>query len=272
MINTSFIKKAHDAFDELNYHEQSGLSITEFKEKAVLALNNSVAFQDAINLLKAYLFCIKKQSEIERIFSEKQDEWKALSWKKESLISADEKAPKYYITNAISGKTDDFTVSGGFKNNVRIVSHEGGKYFIGDDKRYYLKPSLTSAYKVKLFDSCDNLLCNIVINFGGKVYLEKNQNPYELAAIENGESGVFEKNNADNIVSAENLLATIKWDTLEKTSNYSLSRVTQLKQVEDNTLLLLFGVATLLLQKKQTTLQKGRLLFLGNMMYKNMKR
>lgn len=107
MITRKFIKKVHDVFDELNYHEIKELNIDKFISVAIRTLTHCKNLEDAKYTVLMCQFCDKKWKKIERMFYRKLQVFNEYGFEGNSLISLvsdDESFGTYYITNGMTKK------------------------------------------------------------------------------------------------------------------------------------------------------------------------
>lgn len=166
MITRNFIEKVHDAFDELNYHETKELNLEEFENCAIDTLEHCKELADAQDAVRMFQFCLKKWSKIERIFNKKLDIFNEYTYEGSSLISLvsdEESFGTYYVTNGINKNLKEIIIaSHSFDDEILEIEYKDGRFSFEED--YYLKYSKMTSTKMKLFDSDDKCLCNIVLS------------------------------------------------------------------------------------------------------------
>ena len=103
---------------------------------------------------------------------------------------------------------------------------------------------------MKLFDTNNGCIANIVLSEGYDIFLENNHSPYEIVLYE-GFIGIYRKDYLRQLKSqrdadASQLVASIEWDLLGKKEKAGVAKV-DLYQDEDIEMILLFAASTFLL-------------------------
>lgn len=267
IITGGFIRKVHEIFDELDYHVNEKLSYDDFQNKAVYSLNHSATLEDAKNVIKMFQYCLKEWNKIEKIFEKHLTEWSALQWEGSSLISyldvPEGAEGSFYITNGINKKFDDITLTGAsLDNNIYEFSKKGNKFYFDEESGDYIKYSSMSSTKMKLFNSEDQCMCNIVLSENLGIFLENNKTNYELFEYEDS-IGIYDKKYMDSLkdddfVDFNKCLGIIDWDILDEKSDLG---VTYLSFFEDNiepNILFLIAASVFLLFKRYMDSEKRK--------------
>lgn len=241
IITDNFITKVHQAFDELEYCQESDVDYDDFCSKAVYTMCHAKDLEDAINAARMYQFCVQNWEKIEKIFSLHLDRWNAIPFEGPSLISTvsdEEAAGTYFFTN---GLTKDykklFMSSVAFDSELYELECRHGKFYIGD---LYLKYSAMSSVKMKLFDKNDNLLCNIVLSEKLGIFLEKNNTNVEVILDDNDTITIIPKDYYETIKNTstyvtDKIIGEIFWDILGKDSSLGVAELVLYGNVNDET-------------------------------------
>lgn len=258
MISRKFIEKAHNAFDELNYHETNCLNSDTFNQAAIKTLTHCQELSDARNAVLLYQFCLKKWSKIEKIFDKKLSIFNEYDYEGNSLISmvSDEEAlGTYYITNGINKKIKEiFVASLSFDEEMFAFGYENGRFTVFDDGNYYIKHSKMSSVKMKLFDHNKDCLCNIVLSNDYGIFLENNLTPYELIVYDDF-IGIYDRRYIESLddtdkIDTEHLLADMEWNVLNKNANLGIAKLNVYADDQDLEMFLLFATSTFLIFQK----------------------
>lgn len=233
MTTKGFIKKVHDIFDELNYHETRQLSFDCFKQSVVRTLTHCKDLSDAINTVRMCKFCLKRWQKIEKVFKRKLTLYNEYASEGSSLISTvtdNEALGTYFITNGINCIIKEiFVVSHSFGDNILTIGYRGGKFAFTQHGNYYIKYAKMSAAKMKLFDNKGKCLCNIVLSENAGIFLENNKTPFDLILYDDY-IGIYERRylnslSWNDIIDTNKLTADIEWDILEKKSDFGLAKL-----------------------------------------------
>ncbi len=206
MISRNFIKKVHDAFDELNYHKTRQLNLDDFEQAALKTLVHCKDLSDAIDAVRMYQFCLKQWTKIEKIFNKKLSIFNEYDFEGNSLLSLvsdDDALGTYYITNGINRNVKEiFVASHSFDEEMFALNFGNGRFTVCNDGNYYLKYSKMSSVKMKLFDNRNNCLCNIVLSEDLGIFLENNLTPYDLIVYEDF-VGIYDRNYIESLADAD---------------------------------------------------------------------
>lgn len=266
MISRNFIKKVHDAFDELNYHKTRQLNLDDFEQAALKTLVHCKDLSDAIDAVRMYQFCLKQWTKIEKIFNKKLSIFNEYDFEGNSLLSLvsdDDALGTYYITNGINRNVKEiFVASHSFDEEMFALNFDNGRFTVCNDGNYYLKYSKMSSVKMKLFDNRNNCLCNIVLSEDLGIFLENNLTPYDLIVYEDF-VGIYDRNYIESladadIIDTDRLLADIEWDMLEKNSNLGVAKLNVYAPDQDLEMFLFFATSTFLVFQKYIQAQKTR--------------
>lgn len=265
LISKKKILKIHQAFDELGYEKNDNLSIDDFYRQAIFSLNRSKDLEDAINVVRMFQFCYKNWKKIEKIFSKYKyiNKRKQIPFEGSSYINyVDEEKDAYgiyYITNGLENKYKNLKLTSiNFNDDLYFFENKGSKFYIySDDYDYYIKYSSMSSSKMKLFDSDDNFLGNIVLSEDNAIFLEKNKTNYELVPYDDGTTGIFEKKYYDSLkddedIDPDKMIALIEWDILDKKSDLGVASLAVFEDIDINEIELfsLFAASTFLIFKR----------------------
>lgn len=260
IITNNTIVKIHQAFDELDYHINDSLSFDEFQRCAVNSLNHAYDLDDAINVVRMFQYCLKNWNTIETIFQKKLYAWNQIPFEGSSYItygSDDDSAGVFYVTNGITKNYKNINLcSIAYGEDLYSFENKGGKFWL-EFSSYYVKFSAMSSTKMKLFDSYDNCLCNIVLSKNAGIFLEKNKTNFEFFPDENGNISIFDKSYFDSLanddlVDDDKMIAFLEWDILEKKSDLGVARIVFFEDFTDEEIeiLLLIASSTFLLFRR----------------------
>ncbi len=274
MITKKLIEKVHNAFDELNYHENKQLDFHKFNHSAFDTLIHCKDLPDAINTVRMFQFCLAKWEKIEKIFDKKISLFNEYDYEGNSLISVvsdEESAGTYYITNGINGKINEiFIGSCSFDDkSVFMADFNRGGYKVFRDGNYYIEYSKLSSAKMKLFDKENKCMCNIVLSEGLGIFLENNITPYELVLYEDI-VGIYDRKYInslapDETIDTNQLLADIEWDILKKNSDFGVAKLNTYAPGHDLEMFLLFATSTFLLYQRFMHKQEETVTLVGSM-------
>ncbi len=253
-ITKKFIKKVHEAFDVLNYHETRQLDFESFENIATKTLTHAKELSDAVTVVRMYQFCLKKWKKIEKIFNKKLRIFNNFSYEENIVetVSDEDSYGTFYVTNGLYNKSKDIVVaSNSFDEEIFSICFEKNKFSIFTDSDYYIKYSKMSSVKMKLFDNKNNHLANIVLSDEFGIFLEKNKTKYELINYDDF-IGIYDKNYIDSLsdtdlIDPEKLIADIEWDILEKNSKLGVAKLNIYNADEELEILLLFAISIFLL-------------------------
>lgn len=271
MITRRFIEKVRSYFDELSIEAKDGISFDDFLSSTINTLNHAKELQDASAILNIYRYCYKKWNKIEKMFSKHLSIWQEYNFEDASSIETindDEAEGVYYITNTLSKSDKELIVSSkSFEEELYSFDYSRGKFVFSGSDDYYIKYAKTDPAVMKLFDSDNHLLCNIVLSDHFEIFLDKNNSEYELIIEDEDEENpfiaVFEKTYIDSLgdkdyIEYKNMVADIEWDLLNSKTDIGVSKVTLYKDVEDITPILFFAASTFLLYKSFNDVRKTR--------------
>lgn len=271
MITKKFIENVRDAFDELNYHEENFPKREAFEQAAISTIAHCKELQDAKHAVKYFQFCNENWNKIEKMFKTKLDIFNEYPYEGSSLISLvpDEDAfGVFYVTNGIEKSFEDFQAffHSDEEDSVFEIESNGGRFEFDD---YFIKYAKLSSSKMKLFNSENECLSNIVLNDEMGIFLENNRTPYELVNYDTF-TGIYDKKYIESlddtdIIDSDKLLATIEWDILDEESEYGVAGLTRFSAETDLSMQILFAASTFLLYQKvlSSVKKKRRLAFLG---------
>lgn len=264
MIKRKFIEKVHDAFDELNYHENDCLNFDDFMRAVAYTLSHCKDLCDAQNAVNLCRFCLKNGKKIEKIFKKKLSVFNEYYYEGSALISMvsdEESLGTYYITNGIWKKWNQiFVASSSFEDGFFVLNYRHGCFRVFDDGEYYLKSSKMSSVKMKIFDKYKNCLCNVVLSKKYDIFLEKNITPYELVIYDDF-IGVYDRRYIESLADADiidtnRLLADIEWDLIDKKSDLGVAKLNVYAPDQDIEMLLLLASSTFLVYKNYVDAEK----------------
>jgi len=191
-----------------------------------------------------------------KIFSKYLNKWNQIPFEGEALISTimeDESYGSYYITNGLTKKYKDlYITSSSLDYGIYEFQVKHGKFYVSED--YYLKYSSMSTCKMKLFDKNNSLICNIVLSESLGIFLEKNNTNFDILLAEDDSINIVSKSYASKFkeggkIDADEIIADIEWDILEKTSNLGVAKLNIYEDTSDNEfdILIAFAASTFLL-------------------------
>lgn len=256
MITRKFLDKIKFYFDELNYRESKRLNLEKFENQAMWTLKHAESLSDAIYTIQFFRFCLRKWKKIEKIFDKKLDKFNQFSYVGNFLIhtvSDDDATGVYYLTNAINNKVKDvFIASQSFEEDAFSIDAKHGKFFIYENGKYYIKYAQFSSSKMKVYDSQNNHLCNIVFNKDNSFSLEKNNTPFVLGTDEDGFTYIYDRKYVESLKANEKpdetkCLAEMEWDILASGSTFGVAKLNVYQNPEYLELYLLFATSTFLL-------------------------
>lgn len=265
MTTKKFIKKVHDAFDALNYHETNSLDLEAFDNAAVNTLTHCAELSDAIVAVRMYQFCLKKWNKIKKIFNRRLQEYNEYDYKGNSLISTvsdDDALGTFYITNAINRKIKEiFVASHSLDEKTFALGFEHGRFTVFTDGKYYMKYSKASSVKMKLFNNKNQRLCDIVLNKNLGIFLENNSTPYELIVYDDF-IGIYDRRYIESLadtdlIDTDKLLAHIEWNILEKNSKFGVAKLNLYDYDQDLEMLLFFATSTFLIFQRYKYTQEA---------------
>lgn len=285
MITTKFIETVHAYFDELNYRVEDKPELEEFEKCAETTISRCKDLEDAIAAIQMYQYCLNKWKKIEKLFNKKVERFKAYEYEGNailSLLSAEESAGTYYLTNAINGAVKDiFVISESLDERSFAFGVYKHGFTVFDDGEYYLKYAKMSSEKMKIFSKNGELQCNIVLSRGAEIFLENNITPYDLVIYE-GVIGVYERAyieslSDDEYIDSDYMIADIEWDLLKKRSKFGVTKVNIYGKAEEGTakqtteevdidleLILLFAASTFLVYQKHMQAQQAAFILINS--------
>jgi len=250
-----FLKKSHEAFEELGYYTKTGvINDEEFLQKAIYTVNHTDQLIDAINATRMVQFIFWNKEKIAKAVSKNWAQWNSMKYVGNELLSLvnDEDAiGKYYITNAYSKNGKTIYISGAtFGEDLYFLDEKHGKYFIGENNgTYYIRKSMFTSSEIVLLNNKDEKLAVIALTNDCQILLKNNKTPFEIVLYE-GFMGIYSKNYIESLHGGEpdinNLLAAIEWDILVKNSKYAVAKLSNFREESDLNMFILFAAAAML--------------------------
>lgn len=261
IVTDKYLTKAHEAFNELNFHPMSSKDMDEdaFIKAAVKTLNHTKDLADAQDCVRMIQFCLKDFDKIAKAIDKHAEEWASMPFEGNDLLSIvddDEAAGTYFVTNGIekNGKEIYLSSIAFGDEEMYVFERKGNKYTLGDDSPYYIKPSAMTSTKMKLYGKDDGKLANIVLSKDMNVFLENNKTGVDIV-INDGEMDIYSQEYLgsipeDGYIEGKNMFACIEWDILDKDSKVGVAKITNFSDSIDIDLILIIAASTFLLFKR----------------------
>ena len=275
MITKGFMKDVLYCFDELGYQIYSNPKQEDFEKKAEWTIVHTAELCDAIHAVKLYRYCLDKWEKIEKMFLSKAELISDFEYEGRTninIVSDEDACGTYFITNGINKNSlkDIFVASISFEDSEEDnhdlcfnMAHKKSGYAIFEDGSYYIQKAKMSSTKMKLFNSNNQCISNIVLSEDYDVFLENNSSPYEIILYEDF-IGIYRKDylqqlNSRRDADTTQLVASIEWDLLDKNEKAGVAKV-ELYQDEDIEIILLFAASTFLLFNQYLKSEKRKTL------------
>jgi len=276
MITKGFVETILYYFDELGYRIHCDPNQEEFEKAAEWTLIHAAELSDAILVVKMYRYCLDKWEKIEKMFCTKTDYLSSYEYEGRTninVVSDDDACGVYFITNGINKNSleDIFIASNSFEGDDQdnkglffSMSRKRNGYAIFEDGAYYIQKAKMSSTKMKLFDTNNSCIANIVLSEDYDVFLENNHSPYEIILYEDF-IGIYRKDylqqlNSQRDADVNQLIASIEWDLLDKNEKAGVAKVS-LYEDEDIEMILLFAASTFLLFKQYLNSENRKTIF-----------
>ena len=276
MITKSFIENILYCFDELGYQIHSNPKQEDFEKAAEWTLIHTAELSDAILAVKMYRYCLDNWDKIKKMFLSKANILSDFEYEGRTninVVSDEDSFGTYFITNGINKNSleDIFIASNSFDDDGEDnndlcfnMARKRSGYAIFEDGMYYIQKAKMSSTKMKLFDSNNRCITNIVLSEDFDVFLENNSSPYDIVLYE-GCIGIYRKDYLQQLIYKDNpdqtqLVADIEWDLLDKNEKAGVAKVNLYKD-EDIEMILLFAASTFLLFNQYLKSEKRKTIF-----------
>lgn len=253
-----FLRQYKRELNEFHYfvNTPADLDPAALREAMIKTLNTCETLSDMCSCILSIRYITRHLKKFLKKLVKHQQAWNELPYAEDdrtlSLIPEDE-AFAVCITDALSGshKKIWFT-STLYDNEIWRFTYAKGRYslrFSDAESPYSTKFSRWSATEMKIMDKNDDIVCIVALTDDNNLILKKNRTAIELVPGPDGNgTGIFPKKYCRNVKDGENydpeqLIAMFDWDLLKKNSNLSVSRVEIYKDVDTETMVLIYLLA-----------------------------